>query len=271
MFSQTNPPPNDYNNEVFVFNYISHTVSPSWCGTTVTCNNVDPRFNAGVQCKELVGNSISWQYGETAYKTANFAPPGVYTYTFDVKVNGGVVTRQFTFDIQLIDPCASNTISTTTPLNTGTITYYITDPTSGLDTVLNPRFSSDPTWCAQQLTFSAPGLSSFTNWNSSTQTVTYNRITNSLALAGEINPLTNPDLTEEYTVTVTYQVLDYYGQAAKTQTISYDVAIKNPCINQSYVTISDPVLIPQTYIIATGDQSYTLSSASTVSTLPITH
>jgi len=109
---------------------------------------------------------------------------------------------------------------------------------------LTPQFSTDPSWCEQTLTYSAPGLEDFATWNEATQTVDYTSVTDSLALSGEINASTNPELKKGYTVTITHTVNDYNGDVSTTTTETYDVTIKNPCIHQAYVTIDVAELNP---------------------------
>ena len=113
-----------------MFTYQPHTVSPSYCTVEVTCNNVSPDTFSGVQCKELQGGELTWTFGETQYKSG-LSPPGTYTFTFDVDVNGGVTTDQFNFDIELTDPCTTAAVGTTKPTTIQAITYFITDTTVG--------------------------------------------------------------------------------------------------------------------------------------------
>jgi hypothetical protein len=70
---------------------------------------------------------------------------------------------------------------------------------------------------------------------------------------------------------LTYIVTDYDG-AETTNTVVYDVVIKNPCIDQAHVTITAPTLSAEDYVVASGDQTWTyLPGTFTVNTVPIAH
>ena len=81
-------------------------------------------------------------------------------------------------------------------------------------------------------------------WNESTQTFTFPQVTDSLSLSG--------DRSNAYTVTVTYETVDYDGVTRSSTDVQFDLTIKNPCIDQSYVTIQAPTFTKKTYIIDSG-------------------
>ena len=56
-----------------------------------------------------------------------------------------------------------------------------------------------------------------------------------------------------------------------TRTENYDVVIKNPCINQSLVTIGSTTRSAESYLVGTGPYEWNSGSAYTIDTLPITH
>ena len=110
LAAQNDPPSDDYSDITFFFNYATHTVSPAWCDVQITCNSVAPT-ETGVPCQNIVNDQISWEFGETEYKSGD-APPGIYVFTYDVSVNGQV-TEQFNFNLELTDPCAAAVVGST--------------------------------------------------------------------------------------------------------------------------------------------------------------
>ena len=85
-----------------------------------------------------------------------------------------------------------------------------------------------PTWCTNKIEHSAPGLESWLQWNEGTQTYTLPQITDDLSLAG---------LTETtYEVSTIFTTTNYAGTNT-VYTKKFDLTIKNPCIDQTYVTI----------------------------------
>ena len=105
---------------------------------------------------------------------------------------------------------------------------------------MTDQFSISPTWCSNSLSYSAPGLESYLQWNEASQTYTFPQITDDLSLAG---------LTENtYPVSTSFTTVDYSG-VPTVHTVNFNLIIKNPCIDQAYVTIEAPTFAPKSYII----------------------
>jgi len=186
-----------------------------------------------LQCQDLDAGTLTWMNLSAEYQNGS-KPPGDYTFTYAVTVNS-VVTESFTLKKVLTDPCTSAALSgNITKPTIQTYSYYITDDTES--ELLTPKFTTDPAWCASSLTFSAPSdLDNFAAFDKPTQVVSYTEITDSLTLSGLVDP-SNTELSKTYQVTLTYTTTDYAGTTSDTIVV-YDIIIKNPCINQDYVTI----------------------------------
>ena len=147
---------------------------------TVECNNVSGPSNL-LGCRELDNGSIKWNFTPDDY-TTNGLTPGEYTYTFDVSTgdNDPGLTKQFSFKIILIDGCLTPVIVQPT---TVAQEYTITD--FAKDYQLTDKFSVSPTYCADSISYTAPGLESYLQWNESTQKFTFPQVTDSLSLSGD--------------------------------------------------------------------------------------
>ena len=97
-----------------------------------------------------------------------------------------------------------------------------------------------PTWCTNKIEYSAPGLETYLVLNKGTQTYVIPQISNSLDLSGLVETV--------YTVTTDFIVSDYAGTETK-HSVDYELTIKNPCIDQTFVTIKAPTFAKKTYII----------------------
>ena len=90
----------------------------------------------------------TWNFAESLYTDRdNGVAPGTYKYTFDVKTgDNSAITKQFTIDVTLLDPCLDLTM--TQPTN-GKYTYTITDEGTPID--LDPKFIITPAFCELDL------------------------------------------------------------------------------------------------------------------------
>lgn len=149
-------------------------------------------------------------------------PPATYTYTYNVVINGGVVVMPFSFNLVLTDPCLNPVLSKPT-LNTKE--YTITEP--GDSETFDPKFTVTPTFCSTSMHFTALGLAGFIGFDHIAQTVTYTQITDSLVLSGKFEGL----MQKTWPVTIEYTAFDFTGVVPTSVTVTYDVIIKNPCIN----------------------------------------
>ena len=145
--------------------------------------------------------------------------------------------------------------------------YTITDPAFDYD--LTPQFSVDPAICATTLeikdptdpTTTYPG----TTLDDGDQTLNFPPITDS------VDPSDDGDTDGENEVDVEtcYNVFDYSGAITETVCVETPVTIKNPCLDQNYVTISCPALDALSHTVATGLDEYDAHSLCTVETTPI--
>ena len=99
-------------------------------------------------------------------------------------------------------------------------------------------------------------------------------------------PLSFNDITRIFTID--YETdLDFSGLTSKSYTIvvtgtagnvtptsdsnSFDLTVKNPCIDPNFVTITAPTMAALTYTISSDPAKFASHSAFTISTLPIPH
>ena len=70
-------------------------------------------------------------------------------------------------------------------------------------------------------------------------------------------------------MTVTYVIKDYSGVTRSSTDVQFDLTIKNPCINQNYVTIQAPTFTKKTYTIDSGSFEFPAEDSFTVMTTPL--
>jgi hypothetical protein len=130
--------------------------------------------------------------------------------------------------VTIINPCRSHVQSvTTTSLKdqsytiTGTaLTYQV------------PEFTSDPAWCTltYEYSLSDEALASAISYDSNLRTFTFES-SNDLTLSG--------DNSIDYTVTITATAgID----TPVSDSSSFSIQMKNPCIDESFVQINAPTL-----------------------------
>ena len=107
--------------------------------------------------------------------------------------------------------------------------------------------------------------------DTSTGDITFNQFSDSLDLVGGIS-----GTESEYTVTVTYEAGSLYDTMnfPSSDTRTFNVNVKNPCIDPSFVTISnvDSTLTTKDYVVfAPAEQITPGFSAFTINTVPVTH
>ena len=116
--SQTNPDPDTYSDTPVIFNYNPFTITADpGCQTgveAVKCRSVSPDLGSILPCQELDQNGqLTWQFSEDDF-TSGRVPPGTYTFTYDVSTSAGYevgVTKSFTVEVELIDPCENPSIT----------------------------------------------------------------------------------------------------------------------------------------------------------------
>jgi len=82
------------------------------------------------------------------------------------------------------------------------------------------------------LQFTALGLQGFIDYEPVSQTISYTQITDSLVLSGKFEGSTQ----KTWPVTIEYTAFDYNGTPTSVM-VAYDVIIKDPCVDQAFVTI----------------------------------
>ena len=68
---------------------------------------------------------------------------------------------------------------------------------------------------------------------------------------------------------ITYETQDFNGDTMSTITESFKLTIKNPCIDQAYVTIDAPTYTKKTYIIDSVVDPFDPEGEFTVETWPV--
>ena len=123
------------------------------------------------------------------------------------------------------------------------------------------QFTVTPSYCTKSISYTAPGLETYIQWDEGSQTFTFPQISDSLSLSG--------DTQQTYTVTVTYETQDFHGVTRSTTPAAFVFTIKNPCIDQTYVTIEAPTYTKKTYIIDSVVDPFDPEGEFTVETWPV--
>ena len=135
-----------------------------------------------------------------------------------------------------MDPCDAPLSVTPTVL--GDQEYTITQPSFDYTFV---AFTADPSWCATSYSYSVTQASGddATAFNDAALTFTFFEPTNNLDLSGSS--------FKDYVITVVGTSGDVLTLATGIATFS--LRIENPCIDPSYVTITEAALVAQTFIL----------------------
>jgi hypothetical protein len=219
--------PDDYSNNAFKFSYAAYSVTPSFCSIQVTCTSSSNPSAVPVQ--QLDGNGqLTFQFDQTDYSSGD-VPPGTYTLTFEVKVDGAAAeeTKQtFTVDVTLEDICdlpdSINLADLRAPIDYTLATAAIT--------YTHPDAVVTPTFCLIDYSYEVPSLANGNSAISRTDkefTVQY---------SADLTPLTQTPQT----VKVIVQSRSPYATATKTPLKvekTFQVNYLNPCINSSLVSI----------------------------------
>ena len=75
----------------------------------------------------------------------------------------------------------------------------------------------------------------------------------------------------EYDFPVTYKTFNYAGDEKTSDTVTFKINYKNPCIDPAYVSIAAPTLDDQDYIINSGNKDFTVHDAPVVTYNPEAH
>ena len=153
------------------------------------------------------------------------------------------------FTVTVTDPCRSH-IKSVTPSSLTDQSYTITGAAL---TYQVPEFTSDPAWCAitYEYSLSDEALASAISYDSNLRTFTFES-SNDLTLSG--------DNFIDYTITITATAgID----TPVSDSASFNIQVKNPCIDESYVQINAPTLADQTYSLYSPSETFKLTASTT--------
>lgn len=244
---QTNPAANSYDGVPFSFTYNAFTADPSYCDLQVTCKSVsNVAGSIGLPCQELVNGRLTWTISGLDYERGLL--PGTYTYTFEVTTAPGVaaLTKTFTVDVTLVDPCLTATINKPTPENQ---TYVLGDRAFSYD--LNPEFTTVPSFCRCTITWSSVGspfngLQQVARFNEDTQTFYFDSVNENVV--GYIN------LIGSWPITVVKTVQDISGNNSVSDQIIFNYIVTSPCDDPSRYTLTASSQLPFKSDAYTGTQ-----------------
>jgi hypothetical protein len=164
-------------------------------------------------------------------------------------VQVGEVSKQFTVDIVLEDPCSDPTIIVP---ETTTLTYTITD--GEVKYTLSPQFSVTPDFCPYEITFTVgEDGDEIVIFDPDTQEIIIPEIPDDLTPS---NP--NDDDSTDHTYPVTIEIVVKDDEDNETSDdVVIPVIIQNPCIDPEYVSIELPAsLADLQYMIDSGAVTY---------------
>ena len=246
---------------------VAFTVTPSFCDLTVECGEVQPA-GSNISCIETDDGSVSYSFDLDDYTDeTNPIAPGDYLIGYKVYTGptADVEGLQTMYDLPLtlIDPCLSASITAAVPQN---FEYTLTDVATDFPFVSN--FSHSPVQCehtftAKTITSDANSLSSVLTFNEANQDWQISQVLDSLIHAGASSTT--------YTLSVTYNVLAYDGSVATSETVSFDLKIKNPCLDSEFVTIVTADVPDTDYRITDPAKTTPPFPAFTYTTQPGTH
>ena len=242
--AQTDPSSDNYSSTDTTYTYAPYTVVPSYCTLTVTCEAVTGPTSAdtpaNVNCpSNPFGGSLVDNFDDADY---DLIPPGDYVYTFKVSTGGADASLNPTFPVTqvLVDPCLTPTI--TTPTITGPFEYTITDDEktiaydSGSD-----QFTVSPAYCPVEFVFESDldfDVSTGLTFDETDQDFTLPNY------SADLDSLNADGTPKTYTNKVTYNVYSKYLDSGATVTgtddITFDIEVKNPCIDTDFVNIVGP-------------------------------
>jgi hypothetical protein len=178
-------------------------------------------------------------------------------------VQVGGVSKQFTVDIVLEDPCSDPTIIVP---ETTTLTYTITDGV--VEYTLSPKFSVTPDFCPYEITFTVgEDGDEIVIFDPDTQEITIPEIPDDLTPS---NPDNDDSTDHTYPITIEIVVKDDEDNETK-EDVVIPVIIQNPCVNPDFVTIEVAVFSDLEYDIGNDAMTYDSHAVFLVKTVPTTH
>jgi len=173
------------------------------------------------------------------------------------------ITDVFSFVLTLEDICGKDVVTVLTKPDLANRIYFITDEQKKIIFSAGDGeiFTSDPSFCRTEIvtTTSPAELNAKLTVDEEAQTMELEKISDSLELSGSTMGEDNAHPTKvEYEVSVNYKV---YSEAPgseddpKIETVTFEYKIKNPCVDQDYVSItSENRLKKQTYVISSEEK-----------------
>ena len=246
---------------------VAFTVSPAFCQLTVECDAVLPA-NSNINCLPTADGAVTYAFtlADFAHATTPIAPGA---YTIGYKVYTGPVADQdglqetYVLDLELIDPCLSAQITAAVPQN---FEYTLTDVATAFAFISD--FSHTPTECnhsftAKTITSDANSLSAVLTFDEASQDWQMQQVLDTLVHAGAVQTT--------YVLSVTYNVYDYDGAIFTSSTVSFDLMIKNPCLDTNFVAITVPDVLNTNYRISDPAKTTAAFPPFTYTTTPGAH
>ena len=212
------------------------------CDITISCVSVSPADT--IACEDLDdANQLVKTFTSADYEAG--LAPGVYTFVYEATTYEGVagVSSQLTFEVELIDPCLDPEITFEQP-DDQSVTLTDTQKTYPL----SPQITVVPDFCTVTITSSTESaeLDKHLVWDENTQTYTLAQVT-------DLNLLTSDKLGQTFPVTLTVSVSSPFSTDPPTvDEKTWDLEVKNPCLDTDFVSISSPGLEELDYIVLSG-------------------
>ena len=212
------------------------------CDITISCVSVSPADT--IACEDLDdANQLVKTFTSADYEAG--LAPGVYTFVYEATTYEGVagVSSQLTFEVELIDPCLDPKITFEQP-DDQSVTLTDTQKTYSL----SPQITVVPDFCTVTITSSTGSaeLDKHLVWDENTQTYTLAQVT-------DLNLLTSEKLGQTFPVTLTVSVSSPFSTDPPTvDEKTWDLEVKNPCLDTDFVSISSPGLEELDYIVLSG-------------------
>ena len=263
------------------FTYEPYTTTPSICETTVEvkCKTISGPTTLSCDDYEFAGdNTVQLKFTQADY-TGKVVAPGDYTFEYEVSTGAAgedppentvsadgddpPITDVFSFVLTLEDICGKDVVTVLTKPDLANRIYFITDEQKKIIFSAGDGeiFTSDPSFCRTEIvtTTSPAELNAKLTVDEEAQTMELEKISDSLELSGSTMGEDNAHpTTVEYEVSVNYKV---YSEAPgseddpKIETVTFEYKIKNPCVDQDYVSItSENRLKKQTYVISSEEK-----------------
>ena len=254
------------------FSITPFTITPDFCPVTYSCAGVTlvGGGTSTVSCSDITINadgSVSFSADNGDYTSETILPgqyqvaiTGTPTEATDPAASAETAAP---YVYTLVDPCLDVTIvSTDLQAN-----HDLTITEAGRPYTSATLFDISLDYCVKDSTMTLPeiaGLSDVISYNSETQQFTLSQITDSLALL-------DGQLEKTFTITMDYAAKTVDGTDVATETKTFTLTLKNPCVDTDYVNIVAPDLATLAYTISTPKEVFTAHPSFTIATTPTTH